>query len=288
MHLHDKPNFDTDGRDWPHRAASHFVEADGLNFHAQTMGEGPPLLLLHGTGASTHSFRALMSDLATDHHVTAVDLPGHGFTGTPGAAHMGLPGVAHLVGAFAAKGAPPEAIIGHSAGAAVALRMALDGHVAPRHIVGFNASLRPFAGAAGPLFSTMAKALFVNPLVPKVFAATASRRRVRNLLESTGSRITDEDVALYGALFRRSGHVAGALAMMAMWDLLPLQRDLSRLTCHMTLVAAAGDKMIPPVVATQSAAKTPSATVRHIRRLGHLAHEEDPAGAAALIREVIG
>ena len=43
-----------DGGDWPNREASAFVEAAGIRWHVQRMGEGPPLLLLHGTGAATH------------------------------------------------------------------------------------------------------------------------------------------------------------------------------------------------------------------------------------------
>ena len=45
----------TDGRDWPNHAASRFVEAAGMRWHVQVMGSGPALLLLHGTGAATHS-----------------------------------------------------------------------------------------------------------------------------------------------------------------------------------------------------------------------------------------
>ena len=44
------------------------------------MGEGPDIVLLHGTGASTHSWRALIPLLAERYRVTAIDLPGHGFT----------------------------------------------------------------------------------------------------------------------------------------------------------------------------------------------------------------
>jgi magnesium chelatase accessory protein len=40
-----------DGGDWPNREASGFVEAAGSRWHVQKMGQGPPLLLIHGTGA---------------------------------------------------------------------------------------------------------------------------------------------------------------------------------------------------------------------------------------------
>jgi magnesium chelatase accessory protein len=41
-----------DGGDWPNREASSFVEAAGIRWHVQKMGEGAPLLL-NGTGAAT-------------------------------------------------------------------------------------------------------------------------------------------------------------------------------------------------------------------------------------------
>ncbi|MEM0906920.1 MAG: alpha/beta fold hydrolase BchO [Pseudomonadota bacterium] len=282
----DKPNFDKDGAHWPHRSASTFVEAGGLTFHAQTMGEGEDFLLLHGTGASTHSFRALMPILAKTVRVTAVDLPGHGFTETPLFTQMTLPGVAALTGAFVeAAGLKPAVIVGHSAGAAVAIRMALDSLVAPRAIVGFNASLQPYAGAAAPIFSTLARLLFVNPLTPRVFAATASRRRTEKLLTDTGSTLDAEGVGYYHTLFKKPGHVNGALAMMAGWNLAPLQEDLPQLKAQLTLVAASGDRTIPPSAAAQSAGKVAGGRVVRMKGLGHLAHEEDPEAAAAIILE---
>ena len=42
------PRWDVEGRDWPNRAASRFVDAGQLRWHVQVMGEGPVLLLLHG------------------------------------------------------------------------------------------------------------------------------------------------------------------------------------------------------------------------------------------------
>ncbi|MFN5717015.1 MAG: alpha/beta fold hydrolase, partial [Bradyrhizobium sp.] len=69
-----------DGTDWPNRNASVFVEAAGIRWHVQRMGEGPSLLLIHGTGAATHSWRDMLPLLARHFSVVAPDLPGHGFT----------------------------------------------------------------------------------------------------------------------------------------------------------------------------------------------------------------
>src|SRR3954465_13439845 len=76
-------SWDRDGRDWPHREASRFIEAAGLRWHVQIMGQGPAALLLQGTGGSTHSFRDLAPLLARRFTVVMPDLPGHGLNATP-------------------------------------------------------------------------------------------------------------------------------------------------------------------------------------------------------------
>jgi hypothetical protein len=90
----------TDGADWPNRHSSRFVKAADLTWHVQTMGQGPVLLLAHGTGASTHSWRDLMPSLARHFTIVAPDLQGHGFTGTPRASGITLHGMAAGLGAL--------------------------------------------------------------------------------------------------------------------------------------------------------------------------------------------
>ena len=49
----DRPTWEHDGRDWPNREHSRFVTAAGLRWHVQVAGQGPDLLLVHGTAAAT-------------------------------------------------------------------------------------------------------------------------------------------------------------------------------------------------------------------------------------------
>jgi len=87
-----------DGRDWPNRSSSAFVRAGGLSWHVQTAGEGDEILLLHGTGASTHSWRRLLPMLARERRVISPDLPGHAFTDALPYSRLNLPGMAEAVG----------------------------------------------------------------------------------------------------------------------------------------------------------------------------------------------
>ena len=274
-----------DGGDWPNREASVFVEAASIPWHVQRMGEGPPLLLLHGTGAATHSWRDLMPILARQFEVIAPELPGHGFTRSSPAHRLSLPGMAADVSQLLRTlDVKPEIAVGHSAGAAILARMCLDGKIAPRLLVGLNGAFMPFGGVANQLLSPLAQLLVMNPLVPRLFAWQASNARaVERLIQSTGSTIDPQGIALYGRLVRCPRHVAAALQMMANWRLQPLLHDLPRLETNLLLVVADNDRSVSPDVARQVREIYPPATIEILRGLGHLAHEEQPQRIADLI-----
>ncbi len=285
--MSDRPDWAVEGRNWPHREASRFVEAGGMDWHVQEKGQGPTILLLHGAGAATHSWRDLMPILAERAHVVAIDLPGHGFSGDPGSGGLTLPGMSRRVGGLVeAMGWRPALVVGHSAGAAVALRLALDGRIGDAGIVAINGALAPFAGAVAPLFQGLAMGLFLNPFAIRVFAhAARSTARVERMIAGTGSRIDARGLDLYGALFRKPGHVGGTLGMMANWDLMPLRRDLGRLAVPLTLIVGETDRAVPPSVSEAVGGEVAGARIVRMPGLGHLAHEEDAArvGAAVLV-----
>jgi len=278
--------WEQDGRDWPNREASRFINAGGLRWHVQVMGDGPVLLLLHGTAAGTHSWRDLAPLLAPHFTVVMPDLPGHAFTSAAPAARLSLPGMADLVATLLqAMNLQPVLAAGHSAGAAILLRMALDGRIAPRAIFSLNGALQPLGDRNAAFFTRAARVLAGVPFLPSLFAWRAQNSAVaERLLSDTGSRIAPRGVALYARMFRHSGHLAAALNMMANWDLAPLLRDLPKLAAALVLVVGAKDRAVPPAQAERVRARLPAARIVTLPGLGHLAHEEQPAMIADLIR----
>lgn len=282
------PSWDVEGVGWPHRDASRLATAGGLRWHVQSFGAGPTVLLLHGAGAATHSWRGLAPLLAERLRVIAPDLPGHGFTDTPGGGGLSLPEMARRLAALlAVLEARPALIVGHSAGAAIALRLLLDGAVEPHAVVAVNGALQPFPGLTAPLFQGMARLLFANPLAAYAFAAQArDPARVARLIARTGSTLDAEGVGLYARLFRSPGHIAGTLGMMANWDLETLRRDFERVRTPLTLIVGAADAAVPPTVAAQVRASIPRAEIVTLETVGHLAHEERPDRVAEIILRV--
>jgi magnesium chelatase accessory protein len=263
---------------WPHHDMSRFVEAAGIHWHVQQMGVGPQLLLVHGTGASTHSWRELMPVLATRFSVTAVDLPGHGFTDALSPARSSIAGISESLAALlSALKVSPHYCVGHSAGAVVICKMAMDRLIAPRALVSINGAFIPYRGAASRLLSPIARLLAGRALVSRLIARRArTHARVVRLIASTGSRLDQAGVELYARLARNPRHVAGALRMMSSWNLDGFELELRRLKVPLSLIVAENDLMVPPSQALIVQQMVASSTLHRLSGLGHLAHEEEP------------
>ncbi|MFC0240468.1 alpha/beta fold hydrolase BchO [Rhodopseudomonas telluris] len=283
-----KPNWTEEGRDWPHRAASSFVHAGGLRWHVQQMGRGPVVLLIHGTGAATHSWRMLAPLLAEHFTVVAPDLPGHGFTATPHASRMSMAAMAQdLAALLRGLGHRPMMVAGHSAGAAVAARMCFDGSITPAALVGLNAALMPIGGAASRYMLPLARMLATSALVPRLVARFARNPgMVERMIADTGSTLEPAGVDYYRRLVGNSGHVAAAIRMMASWRLDELAAKLPQLAPRLLLIAGSNDKTIASRDSTRVQAMVPGARVEVMQGLGHLAHEERPHDVAGLMTEL--
>ena len=268
------------------RDASRFVLCKPHKWHVQEMGSGPVVLLIHGAGGATQSWRHLMPILARSFRTVAIDLPGQGFTKLGAQQRCGLDGMsADLLRLIMQEGWVPRALIGHSAGAAIALAMARMMEPVPK-VVGINAALSNFKGVAGFLFPIMAKTLAALPGVAQLFTASTARPgSVARLIEGTGSNLAKNDRRHYEKLVSDSGHVGATLAMMAQWQLDGLLGGLETHPAEVLLMASTGDKAVPSTASRQAAARLPQGRYSERAGYGHLLHEE---AAAEVAPEIVG
>jgi magnesium chelatase accessory protein len=271
---------------WPLCEFSRSLRAGALDWHVQVAGQGPVLLLLHGSGASAHSWAGLLPALAAHATVVAPDLPGHGFTTGAVLADLTLPRISEALRLLlAALQLPaPVLVVGHSAGAALALRWALTTATPPRALIGFNPSL-----IAPPELYTHLLAPLLNPLATSapvgwLLAAVASRSgAIDRLLDSTKSNLSEPQRACYRTLFRDPARVRGAMGFMAAADLPALLSEGARLPCQPSFVLGASDAWVPErPLRTVIARAFPAAGLQSWAG-GHLLHEEQGAKAAELV-----
>jgi magnesium chelatase accessory protein len=265
--------------DWPLRAHAGRIRARH-DWWVVEHGQGPEVLLLHGAGGSGHSFRDL-APLLTGHRCLIPDLPGQGFTRPGTRGRFGIQPMAEDLAALCrAAGWQPKLVIGHSAGVPLALQ--LSTLMPLRAVIGLNAALGQFEGAAGFLFPLLARALAATPFVPALVSRMwGTEAKVRQLIEGTGSRLDAAGIAQYLTLVRRAAHVDGTLGMMAAWRVDRLMAGAPGLSVPTLLIANAGDRVVPPRISQEAARMLPRADLREMPGLGHLSHEEDAAAVLA-------
>ena len=206
---------------WPRAETSQFVKVGNIDFHVQVSGAGEDVLLLHGAGASAHSFSGLAARLSEGYRVIAPDLPGQGFSTLLPLEAVGLvPFADYLRELMSALEATPRWIIGHSAGAALSVQYALDTDTPPEAILCINAAFNPFGSVAAPILSKTAKWFARSHWLPKVLASPALRwRATGSMLADTGSAVDPVMSHCYDTLLGNPDHIAGTIRMMAGWDL---------------------------------------------------------------------
>ncbi len=271
---------------WPGRDKGRHIRAAHHDWWVMEDGPAadtaPTVLLLHGAGGSGHSFRALLPYLTPHFRCITPDLPGQGFT-RAGGRRFGLdPMAADLAALCAHQGWQPQAIIGHSAGAAIALRMAED--IPLKAVIGINAALGTFDGVAGTLFPMLARGFALIPFLPAAISRLwGNPARVNGLLDGTGSTLDAAGRAQYLRLVQMPTHIDGSLGMMSQWNLTPLIARLSGLATPTLLITGSQDRTVPPRVSQDAAARMPAARYIELPALGHLAHEEDAATVTAAL-----
>ena len=98
-----------------------------VNLYYEDTGEGPPLLLIHGFGASTYTWRHIAPELALTHRVIAVDLKGFGQSDKPFDSRYSVFDQAELLAELIEeKDLRDLTLVGHSFGGGIALMLALE------------------------------------------------------------------------------------------------------------------------------------------------------------------
>ncbi len=264
------------------------IRSGGLDWHVQVGGQGPGVLMLHGTGSSAHSWCDVVKAIGHQVTVVAPDLPGHGFTEGARLDELTLPSIAsRLDGLLADLGVPPiEMVVGHSAGAALALRWALRQPHAPKCVVGLNPALiappASYHQWVAPLLVPLATSQLTASLVSTLGVSSGM---VRRLLRSTNSEIPERQRDCYEELFRRPSHVRGAMGLMAAADLPRLLPEIESLASRPYFVLGQQDSWIPRTQIEAVLGRFAlNAEVAHWPG-GHLLHEAAPDRCAQMLLE---
>ncbi|MBU3634939.1 alpha/beta fold hydrolase [Polynucleobacter sp. es-GGE-1] len=274
--------------DWPNRQHSSTVSVGGLDWHVQLTGKGPVVLLLHGTGSSTHSWSDLIPLLEADAQVLVPDLPGHAFTLGAKLEDLTLDEIANslqlLIEQLGIEA--PSIVVGHSAGAPLALRFAVGSSKPPKLVIALNPSFIPpptvYTSFFGPLLGPITRSSTLSSLLASL---SPSLGMVDKLLDSTNTILPETRRVYYRKLFERSEHVRGSMNFMAAADIHKVLVEANLYRGKLICVLGNQDAWIPVKPLEKIILDYfPAAEIVKWEG-GHIMHELEPNKVAQLILE---
>lgn len=187
--------------------ASKFEIVDGMRVHYKREGEGPVILLLHGSGSSLHCFDRLVTYLTQDYEVVRLDLPGFGLTGPRGDRDYRIPTFVAFIDRFmSALSIKQFSIAGNSLGGNIAWNFALDYPERITSLMLMNATGYPQKSL--PLAMRLARNPFLKPLLRRWGSRKATEKSLRKLVGEGMARIDDAMVDRIHAMMSRKGNRA--------------------------------------------------------------------------------
>lgn len=272
----DRPVADLRAR-WA-KPPSSFIQIGGMDVHVRD--EGPindrvPVILLHGTSASLHTWDGWAEVLKGQRRVIRVDLPGFGLTGpAPDGDYSIAAYMRFMEKLFEHYGAEGYIVAGNSFGGRLAWESALALPSYVQKIVLVDAAGYPLPPDSVPLGFRIAQMPWLAPLMDRTMPRSVIASSVRNVYGDP-SKVSDELVDRYYELSLRAGNRKALRERFAQTG-----GDTSsriRVLKLPTLILWGGrDRLIPPASATRFHREISGSQLVMFDDLGHVPQEEDP------------
>lgn len=238
------------------------VRVNGLETFYSVQGDGAPVLLLHGWGVSSQSLAAVQEALAAAHRAVALDLPGFGWSERPAAVWGTAEYARHVAGFLDTQAIPRAAVLGHSFGGRVAIRLAAE-HAArvSRLVLVASAGIRPARSARYYVRVGLVKAargLFGLPGWGRL-----GPRLIARLTERVGSRD-----------YRAAGAMRPILVRLVNEDLAPM---LPIIQAPTLILWGDRDQEVPRVAMDRITQGIPGARMVVFPGAGHFPFQDAPA-----------
>jgi pimeloyl-ACP methyl ester carboxylesterase len=288
------------GLAWPERAAAggrgYFVnvgtDAAPLRLWVEEQGRGRPVLLVHGLGANTYTWRKLVPALARTHRVITVDLKGFGRSDKPfDHAYSPLDQAALLKILIRRRGLTDLTLIGHSLGGGVALALAYDlsryrpGTVRRLVLISSIAYRQPLPPSLALLQVPVAAQLGAFTLPAEVQVYTAIREAYYDPAKITGDQIQAYATPLYAPAARYA--LLKSVEQIVPPGLPQLVALYPTIRQPALLIWCAEDRIVPAWVGRKLARDLPNSRLAVLRGCGHVPQEEAGARTLSLVRRFI-
>ena len=270
---------------------SQFITVEGLAVHVRD--EGPrddpqPIVLLHGTAASLHTWDGWVEQLQAEHRVIRVDLPGFGLTGPSPDRRYTLPRYSQFVAALLDVLQVQEVtLVGNSLGGAIAWKTAVDFPERVRRLVLIDAGGYPYQPQSVPIGFRIASNPDLAWIADHLLPRSAIESSVRNVYGHP-DKVTPELIDRYLELTLREGNRQALRDRFAQNKGGELHRQIKRVSQPTLILWGGQDRLIPPEMAQRFVKDIQGAQIVTFDDLGHVPHEEDPVRTVGPFKIFLG
>lgn len=261
---------------------SQFVEVDGMRVHLRDEGAGLPILLIHGTSSSLHTWDGWAAALTAEARVVRADLPGFGLTGPRDDSDYRIDAYVAFVEALARKLDLGCMVVGgNSLGGLIAWRYAL---AHPEHTAGLmllNAAGLPRDDV--PLLIRLGQWPVVGDILPRLTPRPVVEDQIRRVYGDP-SRITPEVRDRYWELLLRAGNREAYKRYTRTARFSEHHEQLGEITAPTLILWGELDQLIPVTHAREFARRIPGSRYLIWPGVGHVPMEEIPDESAAVAR----
>jgi len=269
---------------------SQFVLVDGLTVHLRD--EGPrddalPIVLLHGTAASLHTWDGWVAALKDRHRVLRYDMPGFGLTGpAPDHDYRIERYVRTLIAVLDRAGIRRCILAGNSLGGNVAWAAAVLHPERVARLVLVDAGGYPFASASVPLAFTIARTPVLGPLMRDVLPRPLVESSVRNVFGDP-SKVTPDLVDRYFDLATRAGNRDALAERFRQTQPGAMAQRVAEIRVPTLILWGGRDRLIPPELAERFHRDIAGSRLERFDELGHVPQEEDPARTVQAVQNFL-
>jgi pimeloyl-ACP methyl ester carboxylesterase len=258
---------------------SSFISVDGMNVHYRDEGDATdssPIVLIHGTGSSLHTFEYWTTELKQDYRVIRMDLPGYGLTGPfPNRQYSMnhyLDFLEHFLNALGIK----ECVLGgNSLGGGIAWNFAAMHSEMVTKLILINASGYPSQAKSIPLAFKLAQTPVIKDVFKYITPRFVAKASVENVFADK-TKVTEALVDRYFELTLRAGNRQAFIDRFHATKTLNRAKNIKLIQQNTLVLWGEEDQLIPIEKAYQFHKDLPNSTLVILKDVGHIPMEERP------------
>ncbi len=271
-------------------AESEFVEIEGMQVHFRDQGiatDSLPIVLIHGTGASLHTWEGWVSELKNEHRIITLDLPAYGLTGPNATGDYSQNFYVNFMDKFLSKLNVKRCVLGgNSLGGSITWAYALEhpGRVSKMILV--DAGGYPMVSKSVPIAFQIARMPVLGNLFKYVLPHAIIEKSLQNVYVHD-DRITPELIERYYDMASREGNRKAFLDRMKAYPKNDKYLKIKTLMMPTLIIWGKEDGLIPLEVAEKFHKDLPNDTMVIFKDLGHTPMEEDPMMTVKIVKEFL-